>query len=756
MAAFRGRVYADLHDDEAFIAWAKGMPPGVQGEPEYWRAIATWLQRRGHHDEAIRCYAEAISLDDTDRYAHLGMAQSLTARGQSEAARIATEQYELLAESARINADIGRSPGTAEQLERLAEILDALHRPWEAIGWREVSARTHGITPPQRDSLNQQRRRLAELDGKSSQPEPLRSIGIALADWPLPTDELINFGSTAGTSVAAVGQDTTPSSPIRLVNVAQDRGFDFAYLNGDDPDDNQVYLHQLTGGGIGVIDYDLDGWPDLYMSQAGGDAFDPDGSQPNQLYKNVSGRIYEKVAAKAGVGDRGYGQGVAVADVNQDGFADLLVANLGPNQLYLNNGDGTFRRRSLQPHAVSDHHSPVGDWTTSLAVGDISGDHLPDVVEVNYVDDASALSTPCVDNEGLCNPSRFRPATDRVLWSTEDGDFVERPSQFDGTASYGFSAIIANFDKQGGNDLFIANDADRNHYWRSVGEPGNAAGPSANVASATPSMIECGQAYGCALGLGGAQHGCMGVAAGDFDRNGWIDLHVTNFWNQPADLYLQLSGGFFVNGTVPYGLFTPSRATVGWGTQAVDLDRDGWLEVAVLNGHVTKQGRGIPFRMRPQLFRGRANRFSAVAVDRNSDRYWTTAAHGRAMAVLDYNRDGRPDLVTNHLNDPGALLENKTDGSGWIQLELVGTQSERDAVGAEVVCHAGSLSWTGWVVGGDGFLCSNEAVVDFGIGDQPIDRMEVRWPSGITQTFASPETNRRYLVVEGVDTLFAR
>ncbi|MCG8652841.1 MAG: CRTAC1 family protein, partial [Pirellulales bacterium] len=315
-------------------------------------------------------------------------------------------------------------------------------------------------------------------------------------------------------------------------------------------------------------------------------------------------------------------------------------------------------------------------------------------------------------------------------------------------ASHGFAAVIVNFDGQQGNDLFIANDADRNHFWRS--EPGSD--------GKRYSLVECAQLAGCATGLSGNRHGCMGVATGDFDRNGLPDLHVTNFWNQPADLYLQHSDGLFINQTIAWGIFHPSRQTVGWGTQAVDFDRDGWLDLAVLNGHVTDQRRkGIPYRMRPQIFRGTAGRFAVIDWNQLHDDYWTKAAHARTMAVLDWNQDGRSDLVTNHLNEPGALLENRTDAANWLQLELVGTSSERDAIGAEVRLHADGATLTGWLTGGDGFLCSNESMVDFGLGQvDVIEQLEVRWPTGTTQRFPNVRANQRYLAVEGQAELHRR
>lgn len=743
VAAFQGRLLSELKNEEAFQQWASDLPDRIEQEPEYWRAIATWLQRNGQHDQAIRCFAEAVQLDDTDRFAYLGLAKSLAAHDEAAAAVSVTERYELLDESARIATELGRAIGTPEQLGRMADILDQLRRPWEAIAWQQVLLRTHGSTEADREDLKVRRETLAQANVPDN--DRWATCGIDPQDWPLPDEKMIGLRARHDADRSLVDGDTI--GPIRLPKLDDAIGIDFRYANGDqDNDDKTFFLHQMTGGGIGVIDYDLDGWPDLYLTQAGGEAFAATGSRPNQMRRNLTGQRFIDASESTGTGDLGYGQGVAVADINQDGFADLVVANIGPNVLYINNGDGSFQRTEL-PASTSADGKYAGDWTTTIACGDLDGDRLPEIVEVNYIDDATVFTSPCVDDDERCNPSRFAAAADRILWNSSDGSFAPRKSEFDASPSFGFAAIIANFDRQQGNDLFIANDVDRNHFWRS--RPGNFGD--------NYSLAECAQVSGCATGPRGTHNGCMGIAVGDFDRNGWLDLHVTNFWNQPADLYMQSPDGLFANESLPYRLVDSTRRTVGWGTQAVDFDRDGWLDLAVLNGHLTDRSEsGQPFRMVPQLFRGVAGRF-VLDRDQSRDSYWSTVAHGRTIATLDWNRDGRLDLIVNHLLEPTAILENRTEGGNWVQLELVGTATERDGVGAIAQIHLGETVLTAAVTGGDGFLCSNEAVLDFGIGTlNTIDRIEINWPGGKTQSFADVRPNSRYLAIEGHAELDAR
>lgn len=748
IAAFQGRVYSDVRGDQWLGDWAADLPEGVQREPEYWHVLGKWLQRQGQYREAVRCFAETIARDPTDRTAYLGLARSLERLGKHEAAVRANQRFELLSEAAGIARKIGLEPGSFAQLSRMAEILDQLGRPWEAISWREVAWKSRGIAAAEgeRPDWEAQRQALARREGEQ-RPDAAHLCGLDLANWPLPSGEVLGVEPASRTAPAAGA--VANADPLVFQDVAGEAELDFQYDNGSGQESPR-FLHQVNGGGIAVIDLDLDGYSDVYLTQGGGDAFDPHGCQPNRLFRNLQAARFADVTDSAQTGDRGYGQGAAVADLNQDGFPDLVVANIGPNRCYLNNGDGTFSSRPIAPPTVDP------GWTTTIACGDLSGDHLPEIVEVNYVNDPSALTTACTaGNRDRCNPSVFRPAVDRVWRLDARGDFAawDGCQEMAEQPNYGFAAVIANLDEKAGNDVFIANDTKENHCWISQSADRGDRDPSSEH-----SLVEIAQIYGCAIGLLGQRQGSMGIAHGDFDRNGLLDLHVTNYWNQPADLYMQQSSRFFVNENAKNSFYSETQATVGWGTQAVDFDRNGWLDLAVLNGHVTDHRNiGQPLAMRPQLFRGDAKGFASADPHSIVGDYWSRPALGRTMAVLDWNCDGKPDLLTNHLDLPVALLENRSEGGNSLRLELVGTLSERDATGAVVTVRCGEESWTGAVVGGDGFLCSNEAVLDFGIGAaDEVDSVEVRWPSGATQQFSDLAANRRYLMVEEDQTAFLR
>lgn len=753
VAAFRGRVCNDLADTSGLKSWLSSLPNNIENEPEYWAALGNWVQRLGMHEAAIRCFCEAVTRDATDRFSYLSLARSLNAIGETEAAKVANDRFGLLDEVAQIIQKIGGAPGTAEDLHRMADRLDSLGRDAEANAWRAIARKSKSVAGPGEAKPLPNATSLSSIDADSPFP---RTFGINPSVWPLPNLE--DLGATVPT-LTNQGRAGESFGKIQMQDVASELGVDFAYDNSDDPSDDSRLLHQMTGGGIGVIDYDLDGWPDLYLSQAGGDAFDAAGSKPNQLFRNLSAKQFADTTQHASVGDRGYGQGIAVADINQDGFPDILVANIGPNVLYINNGDGTFNRQVI-PYAGD------GAWTTSLACGDLDGDGLPDIVEVNYVDDPTAMTIACTPQRDVCNPSMFRPASDRMLRTIPQGGFEEwtGATRIHEQPNYGFGVIITNFDGKFGNDFFIANDTGYNHLW--ISEQ-TASGLQTGNAETKYRLNEIATILGCAAGALGERQGCMGIASGDFDRNGHIDLHVTNFWNQPADLYLQQPQGIFINGNRSHGVHDASTRTVGWGTQATDLDRDGWLDLVVLNGHLTDhRSRGVPLEMKPQLFQGSSNGFSLVPADSihptslslaDDKSFWNRPALGRTLAVVDWNVDGKPDLVANSLDLPISLLENRSEGGNFLRLELVGVSSERDAVGAKVVLRSGDESWTAWSIGGGGFLAANERVLDFGIGKlDTIDAIEIDWPSGTTQRIENPKVNQTLLVIEGDGAVFTR
>ena len=747
ISAFLGRLYADQQNAEQLRKWLERVPTGIEIEPEYWHAYATLMKLEQRPEQAVRCLLETVRRDETNWLAYLELARILHQIGKTSLAKSCQLRVEQIKETNQLAISLGLQRGSSEQLLRLADLMEELERPWESFAWRKIALKQQGASEMKQKALETSRIQFLDTANKAAlETEPANILcGLTLSNWPLPKKDL-RRDLTPQTLPSSPKDESIPPA---LVNIAKQTGLHFQYKNGQDTNSDDLFIHQVTGGGIGVIDFDLDGWPDLYFSQGGGQAFDASTNEPDQVFRNLGGRKWKPSGMDCGVNNLGYGQGVAAADLNQDGWQDLVVANLGENIIYQNNGDGSFTRVNMPKHPLN-----IGGWTTSIACGDITGDHLPEIFEVNYLEDPSALEQSCGDGTIACNPVSFQSARNHVLSVKQDGSISQNSScvGLNEKANYGFGVVIANFDKRAGNDVFIANDTQNNHLW--VSQP-----KAANQNS--HQLIESASILGCAVAQNGLPRGCMGIAFGDFDRNQSIDLYVSNFWKQAADLYLLQESGSFSSGSYRLGLYEESVETVGWGCQAADFDHDGWLDIAVLNGHVTDlTRRGQPYRMLPQLFRGSRDGFSiSRPFSQNDQNYWSDPALGRTLAILDWNCDGRIDLVANHLDQPVALLENQTQTGERksVRLELIGTESERDAVGASVKIQHANTVWSNWQIGGDGFLCSNQNEMHFGVGDiDLIETITIQWPSGSLQTFESVATGQSYLVVEDQNELTIR
>jgi hypothetical protein len=496
------------------------------------------------------------------------------------------------------------------------------------------------------------------------------------------------------------------------------------------------------GGGVACIDYDLDGRVDFYVGQAAGDP-PGKGEQPNLLSRNVGDR-FQEITDLAHCDDRGFAGGATSGDWNQDGFPDLVVANLRQNTLFINQGDGTFRVQS----GDSAWDEPI--YTASVAIGDVSGDHLPDIVEVNYLHDPHIFDPIEHDPDGAPisypAPLQFQPAIDRVFLSRGDGTLSGQvlgdPDQ--PLAATGLGILVTNIDGKPGNEILIANDNMPNHLWEQ------------RKADDDVTWQNMAAIRGVAYGAGGKPQGCMGIAAADFDENGRIDFHVTNFADQLSAQYMQDDAGFFQDLIGAFGLADQSFEMVGFGTQAIDYDNNSVIDLIIGNGHIEDlRAYGRMFEMPTQMFVGKSSRFEPIQVTGDKD-YWNAGHLTRALAYCDWNQDGRIDIVTTDLSQPLALLENRTDTDyHWIQLQLVGCHSERDAIGATIKVTHGSRTITKVVQVGDGYMCKNESLVCFGLGDdRTADRVEIQWPDGHRQVLRDIAADRRWLIVEDEEEAF--
>jgi hypothetical protein len=306
--------------------------------------------------------------------------------------------------------------------------------------------------------------------------------------------------------------------------------------------------------------------------------------------------------------------------------------------------------------------------------------------------------------------------------------------------------IVGNLDRMHGNDIYIANDMSANNLYLSAQNP-NLQGRFV--------LADEALRRGCAVDNSGKPQASMGVACSDFDRNGTLDLFMTNFIDEYNALYLQSQSNFFVDASRRYRLIDPKKKTLGFGAQSLDIDCDGWQDLLVVNGHVDDfRSKGQPYTMRPQVFLQREASFAEQPNDSLGD-FFNKEYLSRSLGLWDFNRDGLVDSYITHLDHPLSVLRNQTKTNGtWIAIELIGTESERDSIGATIKIVAGDQSWIHQRLAGNGFECTNESFVHLGLGGiQKIDSMEIVWPSGKTSQWENLQVNRRYRAIEAQSIL---
>ncbi len=458
---------------------------------------------------------------------------------------------------------------------------------------------------------------------------------------------------------------------------------------------------------------------------------------------------------QAGLGDTRWSFGVAAADVDGDGDADLFLANWGPDRLYLNRGDGTFE--DVAPRVGLDDDG----WSVSAAWGDPDRDGDLDLYVVRYVEfdwrlypargeRAAGGGPPCTwrDLEVYCGPRNLRAQADRYFRNEGDLDGDGLPDFRDRTAEvglalpeplFGLAARWVDADGDGDDDLYVANDSLRNAFFVNRGDG---------------TFEESALLAGLAYNEQGLEQAGMGIAAGDYDRDGRIDLAVTNFSHDHDTLYRNEGDGWFSDRSYPAGIGTPSYLALAWGIAFVDLDLDGWEDLFVARGHVYPQvdarDLGTAFRQPNALFRNRGDgTFEDVGAAAGPA--LAHAESSRAVLPADVDGDGDDDLLVTQWNAPPQLLRNDSAGGGWLAVRLAGTRSNREGLGARIEIEAGGATQLREMRREAGFAGSVVAVARFGLGGAGrVDRVRVRWPSGIV-TESGPFEANRAIVVEEVE-----
>jgi enediyne biosynthesis protein E4 len=530
-----------------------------------------------------------------------------------------------------------------------------------------------------------------------------------------------------------------PANTITFVDVARSAGITFKHDNAATP---EKYLIETMCSGCGWIDYNQDGLLDLYLvNGAATRLYKPQHPLRSALYRNNGDGTFTDVTAEAGVGAEGlFGMGVAVGDYDNDGFPDLYVVGYDRSILYHNNGDGTFSDVTAQAGV-----SNQGKWGSSAAWFDSDNNGHLDLVIANYVDWSPDNNPWCGEHKegyrGYCHPDVFHGQTPTFYRNNGDGTFADagKPSGIGAKPGNGLGIVTFDYDNDGWQDIFIANDSMANFLFHN---------------NRDGTFREVGYMAGTAVSIDGRTEAGMGVDAGDTTGSGWLDLMVTHLDFEQARLYRNLKDGNFEDNTYQAKLGFATFHLSGFGVRFMDYDNDGARDIFMANGHILDNIQLIHADVRyaePKLmYRNTGQgKFENVSTQLGPD--FELPRVSRGAAVGDYDNDGDLDILVNNNGEPPQLLRNDGGNAGhWLEIFLVGTKSNRDGVGARVKVSAGDLVLYDQRKGGMSFQSAQDPRLHFGLGKrETIDSVEIQWPSGLTTKLTGIQCDQIITVKEG-------
>ena len=539
------------------------------------------------------------------------------------------------------------------------------------------------------------------------------------------------------------------SGPIVFQDIAKAAGLTSWTHKSGTP--GKVYILETVGSGVALFDYDNDGWLDIYL--VNGSTYEAmQGKAPAPraaLFHNNHDGTFTDVTAKAGVANERWGIGVAVGDYDNDGWPDLYVTNYGKNRLYHNNHDGTFTDVAEKAGVT------LGGWSSGPTFGDYDGDGKLDLFIPGYVHydnnqppmpGSTTGPAPVCQFRGapvMCGPRGLNGEHDHLLHNNGDGTFTdvsEKAGVSDANAYYGLASVFVDLNNDGKVDLVVTDDSTPNYLYINKGGG---------------KFEDDSYASGYALNENGRETASMGVAVGDYQNNGLLDLYNTTFSDDYDVLYHNDGDANFTDISYQAGIAETTIPFLAWGDGFLDYDNDGWKDIFVANGHVypsvDKNDWGTTFAERPLLFHNQmGKKFEPVPPVKGTG--LAIVVPGRGAAFGDLFNDGKIDVVMNNMDSVPVLLRNvNADKHHWVELKLIGgPKSPRDAIGATVYLKAGTTRHREDVMSGGGYASSSDQRLHFGIGDNAaVDGVEIHWPSGAVEKLNLPAVDTIYTIEEG-------